>query len=101
MKKPMTVAMLFTLSGCTFVQLTDAGANVAQMGPGDVANCQDRGLISTQTKAKVVINRNKQAVLEELTVLARNEAATLGANAIVPIGEPDKGTLRFRAYLCQ
>jgi uncharacterized protein DUF4156 len=100
MKYPALMITVLVLSGCTFVQLSDDGAGVAQLGPGDVANCQDKGLISTQTKAKMIINRGREAVAEELTVLARNEAASLGANAIVPIGEPDNGKQRFRAYLC-
>jgi len=89
------------LSACSFVQLTDAGAGVAQFGAGDAANCEEKGVVSTQTRDKVLINRSADAVQEELTVLARNAAARLGANAIVPIGEPEDGTQRFRAYLCR
>ncbi len=101
MRGLLIIATALMTSACTFVQLSDAGASVAQLGPGDVANCQDKGVVSTQTKAKVIINRGREAVQEELAVLARNEAANLGANAIVPIGEPENGTQRFRAYLCQ
>jgi len=93
--------VVLLLSGCAFVQLTDAGANVAQLGSGDVANCTEKGVVSTRTKDRVLLNRPAEAVQEELTVLARNEAAGLGANAIVPIGEPENGTQRFRAYLCR
>ena len=89
------------LGGCSFVQLSDAGANVAQLGGGDVANCEEKGVVSSQTRDRVVINRSAAAVQEELTVLARNEAARLGANAIVPIGEPQEGAQRFRAYYCR
>ena len=89
------------ISACSFVQLTDAGANVAQLGAGDVAGCAAKGVVSTQTRARVVFNRSAGAVQEELTVLARNEAALLGANAIVPVGEPERGAQRFRAYFCQ
>jgi len=94
-------AAALLLSGCAFVQLSDAGAGVAQLGSGDVANCQDQGVVSTQTRDRVVLSRPAQAVQEELTVLARNEAANLGANAVVPIGEPQDGKQRFRAYLCE
>jgi hypothetical protein len=88
------------LAGCTFVQLSDAGAGVAQLGSGDVANCESKGVVSTQTRAKVVISRSEEAVREELTVMARNEAAKLGANAIVPIAQPEDGAQSFRAFLC-
>jgi hypothetical protein len=88
------------LAGCTFVQLSDAGAGVAQLGGGDVANCESKGVVSTQTRAKVVVSRSEEAVREELTVMARNEAAKLGANAIVPIARPEDGAQSFRAFLC-
>lgn len=88
------------LTGCTFVQLSDAGAGVAQLGSGDVANCESKGVVSTQTRAKVVVSRSEEAVREELTVMARNEAAKLGANAIVPIAQPEDGAQSFRAFLC-
>lgn len=88
------------LSGCNFVPLSDAGAGVAQLGPGDVAGCTEVGIVSARTKAKVVVNRSADKISEELIVLARNEAAGLGANAIVPIAEPEGGTQQFRAYRC-
>ena len=88
------------LGACSFVQLSDAGAGVAQMEPADVANCTEVGEVSSQTRSKVVIERGNEKVREELLVLARNEAAGLGANAIVPIGQPENGQQRFRAYRC-
>ena len=94
------IVLLLTLAGCTFVRLSDAGANVAQLNPADAINCQELGLITSNTKAKVVVNRSRDAVSEELIVLARNEAATMGANAIVPVGDVENGTQRFRAYRC-
>ncbi len=70
------------------------------MEGADVANCTSIGEVSSRTRDKVVISRGNAKVQEELTVLARNEAAGLGANAIVPIGEPENGEQRFRAYRC-
>ena len=99
MRVSLLIGTLF-LAGCTFVQLSDAGAGVAQLGSGDVANCESKGVVSTQTRAKVVVSRSEEAVREELTVLARNEAAKLGANAIVPIARPEDGAQSFRAFLC-
>ena len=101
MTRLLGLAPVLLISACTWVQLSDAGAGVTQLAPADAANCEEKGEVSSQTKAKVVVNRSADAVQEELTVLARNEAARLGANAIVPIGEPENGTQRFRAYLCR
>ncbi len=88
------------LAGCSFVQLTDGGRAVVQAGAGDVANCESLGVVSATTQSKVVLERGSEKVAEELIVLARNQAATLGANAIVPIGPIDNGSQNFRAYRC-
>ena len=101
MTRPLFITFIAgCLSACSFVQLSDAGAQVAQMEPADVANCTSIGEVSSRTRDKVVVSRGDAKVREELTVLARNEAAGLGANAIVPIGEPENGEQRFRAYRC-
>ena len=94
------VALTTFLSACSFVQLSDAGHGVAQLEAADVVNCTELGVVSSRTKSKVVVSRGSAKVREELIVLARNEAAGLGANAIVPIGEPEEGQQRFRAYRC-
>ena len=99
MKKICLVTIL-GLAGCNFVQLTDPGAGVAQLASGDVTNCQEVGIVSSQTKDRVVIKRGRDTVQGELNILARNEAAIMGANAIVPIAEPVEGAQRFRAFLC-
>ena len=89
------------LVGCSFVQVSDAGANIAVVSSAEAASCIDKGAIVSQTKAKVLVNRGATKVRQELIDLARNQAATMGANVIVPIGEPDQGKQHFRAYLCE
>lgn len=93
--------LMTTVSACSFVQLTDAGYAVAQASSTDVVNCQAVGVVSATTRAKVLVNRNAAQVQEELIVLARNQAADLGANAIVPIGQVTNGGQSFRAYVCE
>ena len=60
-----------TLTGCTFVSLTEAGSKVAQSSAQDVTNCTLVGDVSSQTKDKVLIDRSTGKVKEELIVLAR------------------------------
>ncbi|MEM7097400.1 MAG: DUF4156 domain-containing protein [Pseudomonadota bacterium] len=88
------------VAGCTFVSLSEKGADVVQMQPADVLNCTTVGVVSTSTQDKVVISRGDAKVREELLVLARNQAGELGANAIVPIDQPIEGKQNFRAYQC-
>ena len=66
------------LTGCSFVQLTDAGRGVVQAGAGDVTRCESLGVVSATTQSKMVLERGSEKVAEELIVLARNQAATLG-----------------------
>ena len=95
-----SLTLFALLSGCSFVQLTDKGTKVAQAQPADVGNCEALGVVSASTKAKLVVKRGADKVNEELIVLARNQAAQLGANAIVPIAQADNGAQSFRAYRC-
>ena len=98
-----TITLILTAGatvGCAFVQVSDAGATVAQATSTDVVNCEEKGEIVTNTRSKVLIERGSTKVQQELIDLARNQAATMGANAIVPSGEPVDGSQKFRAYLC-
>ena len=97
-------AALLTLAalqaGCSFVQLTPGGEDVVIRSTADIAQCESIGVVTAKTQSRVVIERGAASVQSELNVLARNEAATLGGNAIVPIGEPVEGSQSFRAYRC-
>lgn len=89
------------LAACSsFVTVSEPGATVAQARGPDVAHCQYVGRIDSQTRAKVLISRNPELVQQELIDLARNQAATMGANAIVALGQPEDGTQSFNAYRC-
>jgi hypothetical protein len=65
-----------------------------------VANCTLVGDVSSQTKDKVVVERNSANVKQELIVLARNRAAELGATDLVETGDVANGTASFKAYRC-
>ena len=88
-----------TLTGCTFVSLTEAGSEVAQSSAQDVTNCTLVGDVSSQTKDKVLIDRSTGKVKEELIVLARNRAADIGATDLVETGV-EGGSATFKAYRC-
>ena len=88
-----------TLSGCTFVALTEAGSKVAQSSAQDVNNCTLVGDVSSQTKDKVLVDRSTGKVKEELIVLARNLAADLGATDLVET-DVEGGSATFKAYRC-
>lgn len=87
-------------SGCTWVQLTDAGEAVQIGYAGDVKSCQMMGTISVTTQSKIVLERDATAVQEELYNLARNQAAPMGATNLMPHALPEQGTQAFSAYRC-
>jgi hypothetical protein len=87
-------------SGCTWVKLTPEGAKVKQASAADVASCTRVGTANAMTKDRVLIKRGPQKVQEELVVLAANEAASMGGNAIVPEGVPVEGRQAFVVYKC-
>lgn len=88
------------LAGCTWVKLTDAGAGVAQAAPDQITGCRLVGNVSATTRDRVVLQRGRGKVAEELIVLARNEAATLGGDTIVPAGPMAEGHQNFDVYRC-
>ncbi len=88
------------LAGCTFVQVTPEGADVIQASTADMAHCTDVGEVVSTTRSRVLIARGDTKVRQELIDLARNQAAGIGANAIVPVGDPENGMQTFRAYKC-
>ncbi len=89
------------LGGCTWVKLSEGGANVSQASEADVVNCQKVGIVSAHTRDQVVVNRSSSKVREELLVLARNEAASLGGDSVVAMGPPRAGEQDFTAYRCR
>ena len=93
--------MCLTSTGCTWVKLTDAGADVQQATAAEVTNCRLVGNVSATTQDRVLLERGRGKVAEELIVLARNEAASLGGDTIVPAGPMRDGHQDFNVYRCR
>ena len=100
--KPLAVSLLLglSLSGCTYVSLSEAGSRVNQSSLDAVSACTLVGDVSSQTKDKVLLDRNTGKVKQELIVLARNRAAELGATDLVQTGSVKGGTASCKAYRC-
>lgn len=87
--------------GCTWIQLTEAGAGVNQATASQITNCRQVGAVSSSTQDKVGVRRGRGKVAEELIVLARNEAAGIGGDTIVPVSPPLDGRQDFTVYRCR
>ena len=92
---------LTTSLGAGFVDLTEEGSKVRQAQSGEVNNCKKVGQGTATTRSKrVFFKRRSGNVQEELIGLARNEAAKLGANAVVPDEIGEDGKMKWSGYLC-
>lgn len=96
----LTVAIV-ALAGCSFVKLSDGGKNVDIRENSSTASCTRLGVVTVNGVGKVAgVSRGDKKVKTELSTLARNDAAVMCANVIVPVGEPVDGSQKFEAYNC-
>ena len=90
------------LQACTWVTLTPEGEKVAIASSKQVANCKYLGKTHVSVKGDVAgFERGKEKVQLELELLARNEAAKVKGNTIVPVTEMERGKQSFAVYSCQ
>lgn len=102
MKKIVVVVCVgFILSSCTWVRVTSQGESVRLVQSAKaVEPCKKIGKVNTKVVSEVVFSRDAEKVAGELADLARNEAATLGGDTIVPTSEIIDGRRSFDVYQC-
>ncbi len=102
MKKIVVVVCVgFILSSCTWVRVTSQGEGVRLVQSAKaVESCKKIGKVNTKVVSEVVFNRDAEKVAGELADLARNEAATLGGDTIVPTSEIIDGRRSYDVYQC-
>ena len=90
------------LSGCGhWVKLTPGGEAVRVADLDQVGECRRRGETTSYTREKIGgVGRSVGAVAEEMQYLARNTAADMGGDTIVPLGPIHEGKQRFAIYRC-
>ena len=93
--------LLITMSACTWVKLSEEAeaVNVATAAP---AGCKKLGSTRSMTKNDIAsIDRKREKVGTELETLARNAAAKMGGDTVVPETEiSDAGEQSFGVYRC-
>jgi hypothetical protein len=103
MKASLALPALAALLGaCSWgIKLDSGGENVRVAWDGNVSGCRDAGKVTVSVLDHVgPVDRNGPKVRDELEVMARNEAATLGADTIRPLGDPRDGEQSWNAYVC-
>ena len=90
------------LGACSFVQMGPGADEVRVVGPAQLpAGCVKRGEVEVSVKDRLgPYERDELRVKDELEVLARNEAPSLGADTIQPKTPPLDGEQRFLAFRC-
>ena len=94
--------LLLPVSGCTWVDLKPEAELVVVITPEIAETCRPQGTIVSSTRSQVgFYHRTSETLKAELETLARNQATTMDANAILPVGEvSEKGEQKFKAFRC-
>jgi hypothetical protein len=89
------------LSGCQFVPLTPGGEKARVLSAAEVQQCEKIGNIPASVKDTVLgITRQESVMAEELARLARNNAAAMGGDTVVPTSDIEQGQQTFYIYKC-
>lgn len=89
-------------SGCSWVKVSEDGGSVAVANAANVRNCKKISTVNVKVKDNFVgsMKRDPNKVAQELTNMARNEAAAGGGNTIVPASAVKDGRQSFDVYTC-
>ena len=98
----LAAIVVSVINACSsWVQVTTEGQGVRLANSNDVSNCTRIGRARSKTLSRVVvIERGGERLQEELLSLARNEAADLGGNVVVPESLIELGEQSFGVYRC-
>jgi hypothetical protein len=98
----IVAAAALAATSCSWgIRLDSGGEKVRTAWNGDVGACRDMGKVTVSVLDHVgPVGRRDLKVRDELEIMARNEAAGLGADTIKPAGEPHDGEQTWTAYHC-
>jgi len=101
MKTKLTIiAATILLSACATLKLTEGGEKVRVLDPSEVDSCRELGKTNNSVTAKLVFERGEEQVAKELRIIARNSAARMGGDTIVPLTVIEAGQQSFVVYKC-
>lgn len=98
---PVLTTAVLMMGGCALVELTRAGAGVRLASPEAVVTCTNLGRVTASVIHEVgFLPRHPEEVKDNINVTARNRAAELGADTIVPVSQVQDGKQTFEIYRC-
>ena len=95
----LLLGLLFVITGCA-PELTLQGSKVNIGKESEIKRCQLLGstrLSLTPTRMKLT---KEEEMKEHLIVEARNFAARIGGNMVLPVGAIEEGKQSFKIYNC-
>lgn len=98
--KYLTIAATLAISACSSIKLTDEGEKVRVLDPSEVSTCRELGKTNTSVTAKIIVDRPEETISKELQIIARNSAARMGGDTIVPLTVIESGSQSFVVYKC-
>jgi hypothetical protein len=101
MRRLLLVLLCLGISACAWVKLTQGGEKVRVLDADEVSTCKELGNTTVSLMAKVAgVNRDEKEVSKELSYLARNAAADMRGDTIVPISAIKDGKRTYKVYKC-
>jgi hypothetical protein len=97
----LLVAAVLGLMACSWVNLTPAGREIRIVNQQDVKSCKKIGKTMVTVADKVMGMKRKESAIEvNLEVLARNAAADMKGDTIVPVTPIQNGKRTYAVYRC-
>jgi hypothetical protein len=99
----LLVALVTLTSGCAWVKVSEDGSSVAVANIANVRDCKKLSTVNVKVKDNFVgsMKRDPNKIAQELTNMARNEAAAGGGDTIVPVSVVKEGRQSFDVYNCK
>jgi hypothetical protein len=95
------VVLSLLLGGCTWVHIRPEAESLRFVRQSATTSCKKIGEVSANVVSHIwFLKRSHTKVRNELAILARNEAVSLGGNTVAPIGEIVLGGQQFGVYDC-
>jgi hypothetical protein len=100
-KLVFVVLVSISVVSCTWVKMTPEGQKVRVLAADEVSSCKKLGQTEVSLKDEVAgFKRGEEKVKKELEALARNSAANMDGDTVVPITDIEDGKRTFAVYRC-
>lgn len=100
-KLVFVILVSISVVSCTWVKMTPEGEKVRVLSADEISRCKKLGQTEVSLKNDVAgFKRGEEKVKKELETLARNSAANMDGDTVVPITDIEDGKQSFAVYRC-